>query len=50
MKCSLETTCSNPKLETVDNQVFCFNCYGLYEKAKRRQFFKNINVVKTQTY
>ena len=28
MKCSVESTCSNPKLETIDNEIFCFNCYG----------------------
>ena len=39
MKCSLETTCSKPKLEAVDNQIFCFNCYGLYEKDKK--IYKN---------
>ena len=34
MKCSLVTTCSKSKLEAIDNQIFCFNCYGLYEKDK----------------
>ena len=50
MKCSIETSCSNPKLETVDNQVFCFNCYGLYQKGVKKLFMKNINVVMIQIY
>ena len=45
MKCSIETSCSNPKLETVDTQVFCFNCYGLYKKG-----FKKTVYVKHQCY
>ena len=38
MKCSIETSCSNPKLETVNTQVFCFNCYGLYKKGFKKLF------------
>ena len=40
MKCTLETTCSNPELETIDNEVFCFNCYGLYEKGIKKKLHK----------
>ena len=53
MKCSVETTCSNPKLEAVDNQVFCFNCYGLYEKSIKKTIFQkyqcceNPNILET---
>ena len=36
MKCSLETTCSSPHLEKVNNQVFCFNSYGLYESGIKK--------------
>ena len=41
MKCSVETTCDNPHLEKVDNQVFCFNCYGLYESGIKKTIYKN---------
>ena len=41
MKCSVETTCDNPYLEKVDNQVFCFNCYGLYESGIKKTIYKN---------
>ena len=37
MKCSIETSCDNPHLQTVDNQVFCFNCFGLYQKGLKKQ-------------
>ena len=40
MKCSVETTCDNPHLETVDNQVFCFNCYGFYEKGVKKTIYQ----------
>ena len=40
MKCSIETSCDNPHLQTVDNQVFCFNCYGLYKKGIKSIFQK----------
>ena len=40
MKCSIETTCDNPKLETVDNQIFCFNCYGTYEKSIKKTIYQ----------
>ena len=46
MKCSVETNCSNPNLEKVDNHVFCFNCYGLYESGIK----KKINVVMIRIY
>ena len=53
MKCSVETTCSNPHLEKVDNQVFCFNCYGLYESGVKKTIYKNQccddpNILKTR--
>ena len=54
MKCSLETTCDNPHLEKVNNQVFCFNCYGLYESGiKKKIIYKNQccdnpNILKTR--
>ena len=35
MKYSLTTDFSNPKLQAVDNQIFCFNCYGTYEKGQK---------------
>ena len=41
MKCSVETTCDNPHLEKVDNQVFCFNCYGLYESGIKKTIYRN---------
>ena len=41
MKCSVETTCSNPHLEKVDNHVFCFNCHGLYESGIKKTIYKN---------
>ena len=50
MKYSVETTCSNPHLEKVDNQVFCFNFYGLYESGIKKKFLKKINVVMIQIY
>ena len=40
MKCSVDTTCSNPHLEKVDKQVFCFNCYGLYQAGVKKKFFE----------
>ena len=40
MKCSIETSCDNPHLQTVDNQVFCFNCYGLYQKGIKKSIFQ----------
>ena len=54
MKCSIETSCSNPKLETVDNQIFCFNCYGLYQAGVKKTFFHkyqccdDLNILKTR--
>ena len=54
MKCSIETTCNNPNLQRVDNQVFCFNCYGLYESSIKKKFFEknqcceNPNILKTR--
>ena len=53
MKCSLENTCSNPMLESVDNQIFCFNCYGIYEKGIKKVIYQkfeccdNPNILKT---
>ena len=32
MKCSVETNCIDPNLEVIGDHVFCFNCYGGYEK------------------
>ena len=40
MKCSVETACDNPHLEKVNNQVFCFNCYGLYESGVKKKIFE----------
>ena len=39
MKCSIETSCDNPHLQTVDTQVFCFNCYGLHHKRIKEDNF-----------
>ena len=53
MKCSIETSCDNHHLQTVDNQVFCFNCYGLYQKGIKKSIFQkykccdNPNILKT---
>ena len=53
MKCSVDTMCSNTHLEKVNNQVFCFNCYGLYESGiKKKTLEKNQccndpNIIKT---
>ena len=53
MKCSLETTCYNPMLESVDNQVFCFHCYGLYQKGIKKTIYQkyqcceNPNILET---
>ena len=53
MKCSLENTCSNPMLESVDNQIFCFNCYGIYEKGIKKLIYQkfeccdNPNILET---
>ena len=53
MKCSLETTCKSPHLEKVDDQVFCFNCYGLYETGIKKKIFEKYqccddpNIIKT---
>ena len=47
MKCPVETTCSNPHLEKVDNQVFCFNCYGLYQAGVKKKIFeKNVAMIR----
>ena len=35
MKCAIKTTCPKPHLEVITDEVFCFNCYGLYEKDKK---------------
>ena len=54
MKCSVETMCSNPHLEKVNNQVFCFNCYGLYESGIKKKIFEknqccdDPNILKTR--
>ena len=54
MKCSVETTCDNPHLEKVNNQVFCFNCYGLYEPGIKKKIFEknqccdDPNILKTR--
>ena len=40
MKCSVDTMCSNPNLEKVNNQVFCFNCYGLYKSGIKKKIFE----------
>ena len=56
MKCSIESTCSNPKLETIDNEVFCFNCYGSYEKGVKKTIYQtyqcceNPNIVFSNLY
>ena len=56
MKCTVETTCSNPELETIDNEVFCFNCFGLYEKGIKKKIYKlyecceNPNIVFSNLY
>ena len=53
MSCSIKSTCDNPHLQTVDNQVFCFNCYGLYQKGIKKAIFQkykcfdNPNILKT---
>ena len=53
MKCSLENTCSNHKLEAIDNQIFCFNCYGIYEKGIKKVIYQkfeccdNPNILET---
>ena len=47
MKCSIETTCDNPKLETVDNQIFCFNCYGTYEKGIKKTIYQTYQCCET---
>ena len=54
MKCSVETTCDNPHLQKVNNQVFCFNCYGLYQAGVKKKIFEknqccdNPNILKTR--
>ena len=56
MKCSIETTCENPKLETIGNEVFCFNCHGLYEKGIKKTIYQqyqcceNPNIVISNLY
>ena len=53
MICSINSNCGNSHLQTVDNQVFCFNCYGLYEKNIKKPIFEkykccdNLNIIKT---
>ena len=41
MKCTIETTCKNPKLETIGNEIFCFNCHGLYEKGLKKPIYQS---------
>ena len=53
MICSINFNCGSPHLQTVDNQEFCFNCYGLYEKNIKKPIFEkykccdNPNIIKT---
>ena len=30
MICSETSSCSNPKIDNIENQNFCFNCYGSF--------------------
>ena len=40
MKCSIETSSSNPKLETVDNQVFVLTVMAYTKKEIKKLFIK----------
>ena len=56
MKCTIEFTCKNPKLETIGNEIFCFNCHGLYEKGLKKPIYQsyqcceNPNIVFSNLY
>ena len=50
MKYFVETTCSNSHLEKVDNQIFCFNCYGLYQAGVKKKCFEKIKAVMIHIY
>ena len=41
MKCTIETTFPKPCLEIINNEVFCLDCYGLYQKDKKIYENKN---------
>ena len=56
MKCTVETTCQNPKLETIGNEIFCFNCQGLYKKGIKKVIYQpyqcceNPNIIFSNLY
>ena len=35
MKCTSNTYCSNPNIDNIGNEVFCFNCFGSYNKSEK---------------
>ena len=37
MICSNKDSCSNPNIRVIDNEKFCFNCYGSYTKKENKQ-------------
>ena len=41
MKFTIKNTCPKPRLEIINDEVFCFNYYGLYQKMLK--FTKTIN-------
>ena len=41
MKCTSTTYCSNPRLNDIGNEMFCFNCYSSYNKDTK--VFNNKN-------
>ena len=49
MKCTDTTYCSNPDIDNMGNEMFCFNGYGSYNKEnkiiKSQKLLININVV-----
>ena len=34
--CSISSKCSNPNTIVIDDEKFCFNCYGSYKKSEEK--------------
>ena len=57
MKCSVSSTCSNPKINDWGNDIFCLNCYQSYKKSEniskkvdKYQCCETPNIVFTDLY
>ena len=46
MKCTLKSSCKKPKLETINNEIFCYTCHSLYPKGVKVYQDKNVKEYK----